>query len=421
MKSYIFTALLLFLGGCAGRTGGGDLINMQIIDRNGFTETIGSKERLSPYSRVDFSKPQPYQRVLRVFSRNEEGKSRSVLTSYHPNGQIWQWLDSIDGRAHGNFQEWHANGRLRIDLHVIDGTADLTELAQKSWLFEGKAAVFDENGNLQAEIFYEKGVLSAPSLHYHPNGNLQKRVPYVAGEIDGEVELFNDQGKLLEKISYKRGVKEGLASGYWENGQLQYEEVYENAFLKTARYVDRKGAHVATIDKGTGFKAQFDPESGSLSELHECQGGRSEGVVKLFSPGGCLKTVYKIKEGMKEGEEREYYPGSALTKILCTWHEDALQGPIKTWYPDGSAESSCSYHQNKKQGLSFAWYRDGDLMLSEEYHQDSLVAGSYFERGSKRPISKVVNGKGLASLFDPDGILNKKIPYEGGLPLLEGQ
>jgi hypothetical protein len=60
-------------------------------------------------------------------------------------------------------------------------------------------------------------------------------------------------------------------------------------------------------------------------------------------------------------------------------------------------------------------------MLMEEYENDLLVSGSYYKKGDKKPISRINNKKGTATLYDPDGYFLKKIPYEKGLPLLEGE
>lgn len=413
--------LPLLLVGCATRTPNDTLITMQIIDRNGFSETIGTKDRLSPYKKVDYNTPQPYQKVLRVFAKNDEGKSRSALTTYHPNGQIWQSLDIIDGRAHGSFREWHQNGRLRLDLTVIDGTADTTGLAQKSWLFDGIASVYDERGRLIAEISYDKGILERPSLYYHDNGALQKRIPYVRGEIDGTIEVYDQEGNLIETILYQNGLLHGSAIGLWNQEQKKYVETYEKGLLQTARYFDASGQKIARIDDGNGFQAHFDPREGTLFDLCEVRSGKQEGIVKHFSPQGALTRTYHVLNGMKHGEEIAYYPakeGDPKPKLLLTWHEDTLQGPVKTWFPDGTQESTKELYQNIKQGYSFAWYKDGSLMLSEEYNNNNLVKGSYFAKGNKRPVSQITNGRGTATLFDENGNMSQKVEYDNGKPLL---
>ena len=71
--------------------------------------------------------------------------------------------------------------------------------------------------------------------------------------------------------------------------------------------------------------------------------------------------------------------------------------------------------QNLKSFLA-AWYRDGSLMLIEEYDRDRLKRGDYLKKPNTTPISKVINGKGIATLFDADGKTLRKVSYQEGLP-----
>src|ERR1700749_5060505 len=105
------------------------IVSMQIIDRNGFTETISNKERISSFETTDFLAPQPLQKVLRVYGRNQDGQTTSKITSYHDNGQLWQYLEAVDGRAHGVYQEWFSNGQQKIEAGVVEGGADIHDLA----------------------------------------------------------------------------------------------------------------------------------------------------------------------------------------------------------------------------------------------------------------------------------------------------
>ena len=147
-----------------------------------------------------------------------------------------------------------------------------------------------------------------------------------------------------------------------------------------------------------------------------------EGEVKNFNPKGQLVSLYHIKDSMKEGDEWEYYPSldeKPSPKLCLQWKEDSLQGTVKTWYENNVLESQREMHDSKKHGLSYAWFKDGGLMLMEEYENDQLIKGSYFKKDGKKPISKIENGKGLATLFDKDGRLIKKIVYEKGVPQQE--
>lgn len=412
--------LLILLSACAYR-GNHDqsdtVVSMQLMDRNGFSETISAKDRLSNYEKVDFLTPQPYQKVLRVFGRTESGKSTSKITTYHPNGQLWQYLEVADGRAHGIYQEWHSNGKKKLEAFVIEGTPDLTEMAQMTWLFEDKSYVWDEDGQMVAEISYEKGSLEGKAFYYHPNGQLSKEIPYHKDEIDGSLNVYNDEGFLIEKMEYRNGLKDGESSGFWENGTKCYLEVYKKGLLLTASYYDFDGESISEISNGNGNQALF--KDRKLYSLVEHQNGLPQGEVSLFDEEGCLVGLYHIKDGKKYGDEWEYYPSqnpSPKPKLCLHWDDDSIQGVAKTWYENGMLESQREINANKKHGLCFAWFKEGDLMLMEEYEDDILVKGSYFKKWDKKPISKVENGKGVATLYDSEGRFLRKIIYEKGLP-----
>lgn len=387
-----YVLLLVLLAGCASKTAQDEtpLTSVQVMDRNGFAETVSSKDRLATFNKIDFLTPQPYQKVLRVYNKDLTGKTRSIITSYHDNGLIWQSLEVVDGRAHGNYKEWHANGKIKLEASIIEGIADLHETAQASWIFEGPSNVWDEEGNKIAEIPYEKGVLQGISHYYYTDGALWKEVPLYGGEINGALVVYAQDGSILEK------------------------SIFENGLLKSAEFLNQ----VSEIKNGNGFYASF--ANGQLESLTEYQNGVPCGLVKTFDATGNLSSTYRILEGKKEGEEIIYHSSHpSQPKISLDWHDDLLQGQIKTWYINGTLESQREINGNKKEGSSFAWYKDGSLMLVEEYEKDKLVKGNYYKKKDKKAVSAIEHGKGIATLYDGDGILLRKVPYEKGKPLLD--
>lgn len=414
MKKYFL--LLLLLTGCASRSAtSDDLVSIQILDRNGFSETISAKDRLKNYEQADFTASQPYQKVVRIFGKPNLGKTSSIITTYHSNGLPWQYLEIENGRAHGQFIEWHPNGERKLQATVIAGTPDLSETAQTTWLFDGDSNVFDEQGHLIASIPYKKGLLDGSSHYYYPDGNLSKEIPYERDEIHGVVRLIDKEGACIEKIEYSHGEKHGTAIAYWTPSQCKYREVSDHGHLMKAEYFNPQGEVVAVIENGEGNQAIF--ENGKLTSLLEHHKGVVDGAVQHFNPQGQLIAVLSIKDGAKNGEEWEYYPSNEKQPRLCLqWTDDVIEGVVKTWYENGVMESQREMHDNKKHGFSCAWFKEGDLMFMEEYENDQLVKGSYFKKWEKNPISKIENGKGVATLFDQDGKFLKKITYDRGLP-----
>jgi|SRR3989344_5032327 len=393
MKNLFFSFLLL--AGCYHTPEPSEplLMSIQIQDRNGLTETISIPERLVTYEQVDFLSPQPYKKVLRIFKR--EGKNAAKITTYHPNGFPWQYLEIQDMRAFGIYREWHPNGRLKIEATVIGGTADVVPGAQQDWLFDGLSQVWDDQGRTLATIPYQKGVLEGKALYYYSSGQLEKELLYHQNELDGETFEF------------------------FANGAKRARVFYQNGLLMEGDYFSSTGEAISHVKQGSGQQSIYD--SDALDRMVEFRNGRPEGAVKIFSQSGELIAVYSTKNGKKQGEELRYFTTQeselALPKLSISWEDDSISGLVKTWYPNGKLQSQREFARNKKTGSSLGWYRDGSLMLLEEYEEDRLVKGQYFKKNQKEPVSTVSNGTGTATLYDEQGIFLRKIPYAKGKPI----
>ena len=406
------------LSGCSHMTSPDKITTINIIDRNGLAETISAKERINTFQKTDFLSSQPYQKVHRVYGRDKNGDITSKITSYHPNGEIKQYLEAVNNRALGTYKEWHPNGEPKIESRVIGGIADINSQAEESWLFEGQNRAWDEDGNLLAEILYSKGELEGVSKYYHPNGKVWKLTSYVKNNKTGTEKTHLQDVSLFQTTEHKNGIKEGASVRYWGPNHIAYQEVYQNGLLLEAEYFDKHGNPISNIHEGEGFRAILGKES--LQELQEYHRGAQEGGVKILNTAGTIVRTYSTKNGAKHGEETDYFPShdnDLLPKLLITWQEGIMEGPVKTWYEDGNFESQKEISQNKRNGLSTAWYRDGSLMLVEEYDNDELIKGEYYKKGEKIPVSTVAKGSGVATLFNSDGNFSKKVPYQGGKPL----
>lgn len=394
------------------------LAAINIIDRNGFAETITASDRLKNYAHVDFLSCQPYQKVLRVYQRDQLGNVRACITSYYPNGQIKQYLDVVNGRASGYYREWHSDGILKLEALVIGGDADLHSGAEQSWLFNGICRSWHAEGGILAEINYTKGILDGDSLYYHPNGSIWKKVPFVHGAMHGTLQVFCNDGNLLWEQTFVQGQKEGEACRYWPRGQkLAAKECYAQDKLVEGCYWDNFGNVIAEVHQGSGVRPLFAKEG--IAEMQEYRQGQQEGVVLRYDSQGKLSNKYSIKGGVKHGEELAYYPTQDSTlqpQLSLHWHEGIIHGPVKSWYGDGTEESHREMSNNAKNGLAMAWYRDGSLMLLEEYAQDHLIKGDYYQRAEKIAVSQVREGSGIATLFDPNGAFLRKITYKNGQP-----
>lgn len=396
-----------------------DLASIHIVDRNGFAETISNKERMKQFQTVNFLSSQPYQKVLRIYARDSKGNIRSVVNTYHENGNAKQFLEILNARANGYYCEWHENGAMSVMTKVISGQPDVTPAAERSWLFDGTSYAWNTEGKLIAEINYSQGSLEGPLVQYHPSGQIWKRIPYVKNQIEGTVEIFKNQGELLEKTFYQQGQKHGESRRYWSPEALASTEEYCRGKLENGQYFDKQGLLIAEVKKGNGHRIVFGKEH--IYELQEYQEGHLEGEVKVFNSEGMLKRIYHVKNGIKHGEEMEYYDRTfdsspPQPKLSFYWYEGKIQGMAKSWYNNGNLESQKEMANNGKNGMLTAWYRDGNLMMIEQYEEDQLKRGDYFKKGERVAASQVIDGRGIATMFDADGHFVQKVNYVGGKP-----
>lgn len=411
----LFIFLLIVLCSCHKKSDlNHSLSSIQIIDRNGFSETISNKDRLSRYEETNFLDPQPYQKVLRVFNK-VEGKVPSKITSYHPNGYLWQELEILDGRAHGTYQEWHPNGTIKLRIQVIEGIADLSQDAMASWLFDGTCYVYNDHASCIAEICYNKGLLEGESCYYNDTHKLEKKIHYKKNELDGVATFYRD-GIVCEEIPFINGKKEGRAYRIYENDALCYEEEFRQDQLLKGSYFSKEGVLLSKISSGEGVRIEWHEDQ--VEKKVEYKKGVPEGLVQILKKDGSISSSYMQKNGKKHGEEIEYYP-TGTPKLLISWQEDVLHGKAKTWYETTLQESEREFYQNKKNGPALAWYENGDLMFSEEYENDLMISGDYYKKGDRKKVSTISHGQGIATIYDSEGHFVKKISYEKGIPCLE--
>src|SRR5262249_53771537 len=150
--------------------------------------------------------------------------------------------------------------------------------------------------------------------------------------------------------------------------QTRSIEVHQDGLLLQGQYFSREGTLLSEVNEGFGFQTLF--QDSGISHMVEYRRGHAEGLVKQFSNTGELKTVYRIKNGLKHGEEVEYYSQHEkgpqtqehLPKLSIPWERNVITGIVKTWYDDGKLQSQKEYARNKKNGTAIAWYKDGGLM-----------------------------------------------------------
>jgi antitoxin component YwqK of YwqJK toxin-antitoxin module len=395
------------------------LSRVNIIDQSGLSETVTNPERLKELAKRNFLSPQPYRKVMRIYGHDKEGSFRSVITSYYENGQVRQYLECINGRACGLYQEWHSNGQVKLTAHVLAGQADIDEKAFPTWAFDGLCKAWDDQGALSATFSYKRGVMHGPSDTFYSSGERERVTPYDNGVKEGEEITYSKTGSILQLITYHNDARHGPSFGKFEDGTEAWAEEFQDDLLISASYHSPSGELISSVENKEGIRSLF--EEGHLVSQEEIHNGRPEGWTTLFENNGVIERTYEVKNGKKNGEEIRYYVENTppSPRLSLQWRDGAIHGIIKTWYQNEAIESQREMCQNMRQGVSMAWYPDGSIMLVEEYNEDKLVRGAYHSKGDTTPVSTVEKGNGIATIFDTSGSAIEKIRYTDGKPQVE--
>ncbi len=391
------------------------LLSIHIVDGNGYSETIRSKERLKNYQLSDFLDSSSYQKIFRLYEKDKNGHVPSCVTSYYENGLIKQYLEGLDGRACGRFIEWHSNGKKKLQVRVLSGTLDLDEKSKMTWMFDGPSFAYNLQGNVIAQIPYAKGFIEGASKYFYENGQLHRETAFSQGKRNGTECIWDSDGMLIEKTDFSDDVRSGNSVGYFfKTSQLAWQEEWNKGDLQNGTYYDINSNVFSNVQNGCGTRCIYD-EFG-ISETHDYKNGKQEGQILFFDADNRIWKKTHCKDGLKVGEEVYYWNSLSLPKLSISWNKGVIQGLVKTWYENGVQESQKEMNQNEKHGLLTAWYKDGSLMMIEEYEHGKLKRGDYHKKGEVIATSRIRDGKGFATLFDPEGHFLRKIQYQDGIP-----
>jgi antitoxin component YwqK of YwqJK toxin-antitoxin module len=395
------------------------LARVNIIEHSNLSETITNSDRLKELAQRNFLAPQPYRKVMRVFARDHQGSTRSIITSYYENGQIQQYLECLNGRACGLYLEWYSNGVKKVQAMISAGQADLDENSLLTWSFDGDCTTWDEQGSICAIFRYQRGALNGPSETFYDTGEKRSLTNYECGLKQGVETYFAKDGTILQTITFKEDSRHGPAKGYLSSDTLLWSEEYTDNLLMNAEYFSKDQAVISSVKDGEGVRTVF--SEGALASQEDIKHGQLDGWTKVYDEDGLLERKYEVHNGQKDGLEIRYYPEKQLPRISIQWHDGFIHGTMKTWYENGELESQKEFSQNMKNGIAMSWYIDGGIMLVEEYVNDKLVRGQYTKKGESEPISFIEKGSGIATLFDRNGTQIEKIRYlEGGPQIDEG-
>lgn len=279
-----------------------------------------------------------------------QGEQHGDWTYWYPTGELSYHAKFTDGKRSGTWSYFYKNGK-----KFKEGTFD-NDVKNGTW------RTWYEDETLLMEGDYVNGVEEGVWKNYWENGELKNVAGFKSGHLDGGWESYYPNGKIHLTGKYKDDLKIGEWSEYFDNGKPK--DVMSYKLFRKKSSVDYGPAkdHVVMESKLHGHSASYSAKDFKLTEEGE------------------------YKEGLKEGEWIDYYPGGRVPAVVSTYKNGQLDGKMKQYDRRGNLLSECDYKDGVKHGSFVMYDKRGKVIAERKYdHGMQVIEGQSNTPGSFTP------------------------------------
>ena len=189
------------------------------------------------------SSPPPPGLVAQEGERLDYIRAEKQWVRQEANGKFTRFflngVPSIRGfkNAQGRYGDWVFYSR---DGKKITSRGKFTNNIK-----DGVWEYFDEEGRLYMRVRYKLAPLNknlfymnhnfgsenGPYERYYPDGSLEEKGNFLAGEFDGPLVRYTPRGRISEKGQFKANKRVGLWQYYYPEGKLEREESFKKGKL----------------------------------------------------------------------------------------------------------------------------------------------------------------------------------------------
>jgi len=132
-----------------------------------------------------------------IYRQGEEAFS-GYATRYDPGGFLRERVAFLDGRRHGDREQWYADGTLSAVTHYQHNRRD------------GISRTYWKDGALRSESQFEDGVAHGTQRQWYKDGAIFKEIQLELGREQGLQRAWRPNGELYNNYEAKNGRTFGL-------------------------------------------------------------------------------------------------------------------------------------------------------------------------------------------------------------------
>ncbi|MGM0582847.1 MAG: hypothetical protein ACQES1_10905 [Bacteroidota bacterium] len=370
--------------------------------------------------------------ILLIFSLESHSQIDTTDENYqkftYENGQISSEGLLIDGNPNGYWKTYYKDGTLKSKGNRKNFKLDST------WKF------YSPNGDISMIINYEEGLKNGLRVTYaedeivtenfdddvkegwmkvfYLDSTIKKEVLYRNGKKDGFEKVYDREGNIVSLMKYEngflvsreyinrrdsRGRKQGPWKTFYANGKIKSEENYLDGKRNGIFKQFNKNGELVNIEKyENGEKITKDKavanyeikrnyyEDGSLKTRATYLDGKMDGIRREYDRQGNIKEAYVMdqgkvvekgiidKSGQRQDDFEEYYKTGQL-KAKGQYSDGIKVGEWNYYFPNGEVEQRGEYNENGEAVGLWRWYYSNGQLRRQEYYNNNVLDGMYKE------------------------------------------
>ncbi|MBF5059556.1 hypothetical protein NEPTK9_001070 [Candidatus Neptunochlamydia vexilliferae] len=354
-----------------------------------------------------------------------QGKPEGKLYSYHKNGKLAAEGEYEEGKLVGDYTSYYESGNREVLIPYVDGE------------IHGKMIEWYEGGSERAEYQYVRGKLYSEGsqmavVRYDENHAIVEVQDFREGVPCGDHIKYHPNERQSYHVRYVDGKKDGKECWFNTEGKLfgegqhikgrkvgKHWRKHENGTMAYLAVYSRKGQQKGPI-------REFDENGQKVAEYSQNEEGKLEGPYKSWFPDGALQNDCHYASGQFEGEQKQYYPSGQI-KLFGHYKNKVRDGLFEQWYEDGNPALRAVFKEGNKDGEFVEWYSNGQMRLKKhfvnslfhgeqrEWHEDGVLRlEARYDQGKKDGTFRSWAENGVLifeGTFDQDRPMGAHIAY----------
>lgn len=236
------------------------------------------------------SKPDYHAGVLYEEGRYVDSRRNGLWKRYWPNGKARSEVNYLKGLAKGVYTTYYPDGRPE---------------EQGSWDQDRNTGTFKRwypNGNLMQEFGFDaNGTRNGPQKYFHENGRLEVEVNIVDGREEGVMKRYSSGGELVETAEFHQGqAKEGTFRSYKPTAVVADAPLPADAKPAPGRTAEERPN--MEVFKAEGWNTLYDDQHRLAQQGQYRKGRLWEGKVYKYDRNGILQRIEVYAKGRYIGK-----------------------------------------------------------------------------------------------------------------------